>query len=474
MASWWCRLLCPLSKQVASESVHGARLAAQRLSRRCDACDVEAGETCKCVRGHGEEEEKVAGDGRVTAVPEQHHSKPTSTFVQSVINMVGMLIGLGQLSTPYSLENGGWASVFLLVGLGIMCAYTAHIIGKCLDEDPSSKTYQDIGQQAFGSKGRVIASAFIYLEIFFALVSYTISLSDNIPLVFAGARLHLPWLRLSTTQLLTIIAVLLALPSLWLRNLSSISFLSLVGIVMSMVIFVTIVCTAAFSGVGLGKHIPALRLDRIPAVSGLYMFSYAGHIVFPNIYTAMKDPSSFTKVSVTSFSLVTVLYTALAFVGASLFGPAVNSQVTLSMPPRLVFTRVALWATVLTPLTKYALEFAPFAIQLEHHLPATMEPRARVIIRGSVGSAGLLLILALALSVPYFQYVLSLTGSLISVAISVIFPCAFYLKIRWGRVSRPVVVLNAAMIVLGFVLAVVGTASSAKLLVQSIRSGHVA
>ncbi|KAM0869131.1 hypothetical protein ACQ4PT_040874 [Festuca glaucescens] len=189
--------------------------------------------------------------------------------------------------------------------------------------------------------------------------------------------------------------------------------------VMSMIIFITIVCTAAFSSVGLGKHIAAQRLDKIPAVSGLYMFSYAGHIVFPNIYMAMKDPSSFTKVSITSFSLVTVLYTALAFVGANLFGPTVNSQVTLSMPPRLVFTRVALWATVLTPVTKYALEFAPFAIQLEHHLPATMEPRARVIIRGSIGSAGLLLILALALSVPYFQYVLSLTGSLISVAISV-------------------------------------------------------
>jgi vesicular inhibitory amino acid transporter len=96
MASWWCRLLCPQPKQVASESVHGARLAAQRLSRRCDACDVEAGEPCKCARGQEEEGEKVAGDRRVAAVAmtgEQHHSKPTSTFVQSVINMVGMLIG---------------------------------------------------------------------------------------------------------------------------------------------------------------------------------------------------------------------------------------------------------------------------------------------------------------------------------------------------------------------------------------------
>ncbi|KAI4998013.1 hypothetical protein ZWY2020_053355 [Hordeum vulgare] len=373
MARWWCQLLCPQpNKQVASESMHGARLAAQQLSRGRDACDVEAGKPCQ-------EETAAAGGGRVAAVAattQQHHSnRPTSTFAQSVINMVGMLIGLGQLSTPYALENGGWASIFLLVGLGVMCAYTAHIIGRCLDEEPGSKTYQDIGQQAFGSKGRLIASAFIYLEIFFALVSYTISLSDNIPLVFAGARLHLPWLRLSTTQLLTVIAVLVALPSLWLRNLSSISFLSLVGILMSMVMFVTIVCTAAFTHVGLGRHIPVLRLDKIPAVSGLYMFSYAGHIVFPNIYTAMKDPSSFTKVSVTSFSMVVVLYTALAFVGASLFGQcelpghaqhAAGARGHQSGP----------LGHRAPPVTKYALEFAPFAIQLEHHLPATMGPRA--------------------------------------------------------------------------------------------------
>ncbi|KAF8765336.1 hypothetical protein HU200_008713 [Digitaria exilis] len=469
MASLWgWSLLCHKpNKQVASESVHGAELALERLHcrRRCETCDVEAGKPCMC------------GGGRV-AVDEGHSSKPNSSFAHSVINMVGMLIGLGQLSTPYALANGGWASVFLLIGLGVMCAYTAHIIGRCLADDPGSKTYQDIGEQAFGVRGRVVASAFIYLDIFFALVSYTISLSDNLPLVFPGAHLHLPWLhhRLgTTTQLLTVIAVLVALPSLWLRDLSSISFLSFAGIVMSLLIFACVVCAAAFGGstVTMGERIiPVLRLERIPAVSGLYMFSYAGHIVFPNIYTAMKDPSSFTKVSVTSFSVVTTLYVALAFVGASLFGPSVSSQVTLSMPPRLAATKVALWATVLTPMTKYALEFAPFAIQLQRHLPAAMGSRARMLVRGGVGSVALVAILVLALSVPYFQYVLSLTGSLVSVAVCVVFPCAFYLKICGGRVSRSTVTLNVAMMVAGVVLAVAGTISSAKSLVQSIQRGH--
>lgn len=364
----------------------------------------------------------------------------------------------------------------ILVGLGIVCAYTTHIIGKCLEEvegnDSGCRTYQDIGERAFGYRGRIVASVFIYAEIFFALVSYTISLSDNLPLVLAGVHPQLSWLRLSTAQLLTVVAVLVALPTLWLRDLSSISFLSFGGILMSLLIFTTIACTAAFGGVRGNHAIPVVRLSKIPGISGLYIFSYAGHIVFPNIYVAMKEPCKFSRVSVTSFAIVTLLYTALAFMGAKLFGPTVSSQITLSMPPHLVATKIALWATVLTPMTKYALEFAPFAIQLDNTLPSSMRPRYRILIRGGVGSVLLLLILALALSVPYFENVLSLTGSLISVAISLIFPCAFYLKICWAQVSKAAVVVNAAIIVVGAVLGVAGTISSSKSLVESIQRGH--
>ncbi|KAG6532053.1 hypothetical protein ZIOFF_005891 [Zingiber officinale] len=224
---------------------------------------------------------------KVCAYASEANAKATSSFTHSVINMVGMLIGLGQLSAPYTLENGGWSS--------------AHIIGRCLDDDGGgSKSYQDIGEQAFGSKGRIIASAFIYLEIFFALVSYTISLSDNLPLVLAGLHAHAPWLHLSTAQLLmataVLVALLVALPTLWLRDMSSISFLSLGGILMSLFMFATVAWVAAFGGVEGSHEIPALRVEMLPRISGLYMFSFAGHIVFPNIYTAMKDPSKFTKI----------------------------------------------------------------------------------------------------------------------------------------------------------------------------------
>lgn len=438
----------------------------------CDVC-IEENKKCNCDHDHDSGTGRGGKDLKGTVFGEKDvHHKANSSFLHAVVNMIGMLIGLGQLSTPYALQNGGWTSAFLLVGLGIICAYSSHLLGKCLSHHPKSRNYADIGHQAFGSRGRIIAATFIYMEIFMALVSYTISLHDNLNTVFMGTHLKLTWPNLSTSQILTVMAVLVALPSLWLRDLSSISFLSTGGILMSILIFLTVAWTAVFGGINANHTIPALQIRNMPTTSGLFIFSFAGHIVFPNIQAGMKDPSKFTKVSIVGFTLVTMLYTSLAFMGAKMFGPEVNPQITLSMPRNSVVTKIALWATVLTPMTKYALEFAPFAMQMEHSLPHSMTSRTKMIIRGGVGSFLLLAILALALSVPYFEYVLSLTGSLVSVGICIIFPSAFYIKIFWGQISKPVLVINLVLIAIGAVFGVAGTISSMKFLIRSVQRGH--
>lgn len=181
------------------------------------------------------------------------------------------------------------------------------------------------------------------------------------------------------------------------------------------------------------------------------------------------------QVSIVSFTIVTLLYTLLAFMGAKLFGPEVNPQITLSMPPHLIVTKIALWATVLTPMTKYALEFAPLAIQLENNLlPQSTSSRAKMIIRGSVGSFLLLIILILALSVPYFEHVLSLTGSLVDVGLCLILPCAFYIKIYWDEIPKPVLVLNLIFIAIGSLIGAFGTISSSKSLIKTFKKAHSA
>lgn len=94
--------------QVASETVHGARLAITELSN-CATC-VEENNVCKCREG----------SGVVSFRTENHTKKPDSSFAHSVINMVGMLIGTyisGLSSLHYSISYIPTLSESLFYGL---------------------------------------------------------------------------------------------------------------------------------------------------------------------------------------------------------------------------------------------------------------------------------------------------------------------------------------------------------------------
>ncbi|GLJ23582.1 hypothetical protein SUGI_0446670 [Cryptomeria japonica] len=465
----------PHRNQVASESLEEDGLA-HSLSKQNNRSLISEFENSSIevyiCDGNGFKK-KIVEEEAAAKSNDGHHAKANSSFLQSTVNLVGIMIGLGQLSTPYALEKGGWMSGFLLVGFGIICAYTATIMGRCLKQNTELKNYQDLGQRALGSKGRIITSTFLYVEIFLALVSYTISLGDNLGIIFSNrTHLGLSWVHLPPSRFLTIIAVVMALPSLWLRDLSSLSFLSSGGIVTSLLLFFTVSWAAAFGGVGTKRSIPSLQMIHIPGISGLYIFSYAGHVVFPNIYRSMKNPSQFSKVIAVSFPLITVIYTGLAFMGATMFGSDIKSQITLNMPRHLIVTKIALWATVITPMTKYALELAPVAMQLESVLPHYLGSKSRMAIRATIGSLLLIIILIIALTLPYFSYVLALTGSLLSTCISIVFPCLFYIKICRSSITIPGMALNIVLITLGIFFGVVGTISSVQSLFESVRESH--
>ncbi|KAI3925759.1 hypothetical protein MKX01_003318 [Papaver californicum] len=392
----------------------------------------------------------------------------TSSFLVTTINMMGLLIGLGQLSTAYALQNGGWVSGFLLLGLGVLGGYTSHLLGLCLAARVELRNYSDIGYSAFGKTGRLISLIFVNLESFMALVSCTISMNDNLTRVLEGSKLHISLLNFSTPHTLTVTAILISIPTVWLINLDKISFISTLNILLSVSICITFLCTAIFGGVKAIKPIHVFQIENILSVSGLYIFNIASHMAIPEIYRSMRDPSTFTVISFLSFGMVTALYATLAFLGAKMFGPEVSSQVTLSMPKHLIFTKIALWAATVIPMTKYVFFTVPMASEIERRLPSSMSFKRKVFIRCASGSLLLIIVLILSLTVPYFDCVLGLTGSLVSIFVSVILPCAFYLKIFRRTISRPSLVSHLSIITVSFLVGAMGTISTARSLVKTL------
>lgn len=96
------------------------------------------------------------------------------------------MCGVGLLTTPYALQKGGWLSIMLLFVFANISFYTGILLKRCLDSGPGLQTYPDIGQAAFGMKGRIfvsVSSFVIFFSLHFinaALILHFINLQSSI------------------------------------------------------------------------------------------------------------------------------------------------------------------------------------------------------------------------------------------------------------------------------------------------------
>jgi vesicular inhibitory amino acid transporter len=226
-------------------------------------------------------------------------------------------------------------------------------------------------------------------------------MSDNLSGLFPNVSLSIAsGISLDSPQIFAILTTLLVLPTVWLKDLSLLSYLSVGGVLASILLGICLFWVGAVDGIGFHATGRVFDLSNLPVTIGIFGFGYSGHSVFPNIYSSMKDPSRFPLVLVICFSFCTVLYIAVAVCGYTMFGEAVESQFTLNMPKHFFPSKVAVWTAVITPMTKYALTITPIVMSLEELIPtAKMRSRGVSILFRTMLVTSTLVV---ALSVPFF------------------------------------------------------------------------
>ncbi|MED6209489.1 Amino acid transporter avt1c [Stylosanthes scabra] len=396
------------------------------------------------------------------------HEIPISrhcSFGQAVLNGINVLCGVGILSTPYAAKEGGWIGLLILFLFAIISFYTGMLLRSCLDSEPGIETYPDIGQAAFGTTGRIFISIVLYVELYACCIEYIILEGDNLSSLFPSAHLSLGGIELDSHTLFALITTLAVLPTVMLRDLSILSYISAGGVIASVLVVICLFWVG-IEDVGFQSKGTTLNLATFPVAVGLYGYCYSGHAVFPNIYTSMANPNQFPAVLLTCFGICTALYAGAAVMGYTMFGEAILSQFTLNLPKELVATKIAVWTTVVNPFTKYALTISPVAMSLEELIPST---HAKSYLYSIFIRTGLVVsTLFIGLSVPFFGLVMSLIGSSLTMLVTLILPCACFLRILQGKVSRMQAVLCIIIISVGVVCAVFGTYSALAEIVRSL------
>ncbi|KAJ9175508.1 hypothetical protein P3X46_014057 [Hevea brasiliensis] len=391
-----------------------------------------------------------------------------SSYGQAVVNGMNVLCGVGILSTPYAAKEGGWLGLSILLIFAVLSFYTGMLLCYCLDSEPELETYPDIGQAAFGTIGRIAVSIILYAELYACCVEYIILESDNLSSLFPNAHLSLGGLVLNSHHLFALLTTLAVLPTVWLRDLSVLSYISAGGVLASVSVVICLFWVGLVDLAGIHSKGTVLNLGTLPVAIGLYGYCYSGHAVFPNIYTSMAQPNKFPMVLLACFGICTVMYAGVAVMGYTMFGESTASQFTLSMPQDLIATKIAMWTTVVNPFTKYALTISPVAMSLEELIPSThLKSHVYAI---CIRTALVISTSIVGLSIPFFGLVMSLIGSLLTMLIALILPCACFLSILRAKVTRVQAALCIMIITVGVISSVFGTYSALCKIVESLRS----
>ncbi|KAM3405755.1 hypothetical protein ACQJBY_000020 [Aegilops geniculata] len=381
-----------------------------------------------------------------------------TTFLRTCFNGLNALSGVGLLSIPYALAEGGWLSLLLLLFVSMVCCYTGQLLQRCMGASSDVRGYPEIGALAFGAKGRFAVSAIMYVELYLVAIGFLILEGDNLDKLFPGTSLSLgAGLLMSGKHLFIVLAGIVILPTTWLRNLGVLAYVSASGVLASVVLVFCLLWAAVVDGVGFQGKGTVLNFSGLPTALGLYIFCYGGHPIFPTLCNSMKEKNKFSKVLVVCFVVSTLNFGSVAILGYLMYGGDVESQFTLNLPEGKLSSKLAIYTALINPFSKYALMVTPVATAIEEKLLASNQRFVHILVRTFIVISTVII----ALTVPFFADLMALVGSLLIVMASMLLPCICYLKIfGTASCSRAEVALMVVIIILGSSVAASGTYSS--------------
>ena len=313
------------------------------------------------------------------------------------------------------------------------------------------------GEECWASHGRTIVSCAQILHLFSALVLYLLLISDFLNDIWPHPILH--------TYCWTAIAGVLVLPTVFINDLSRISWLSMFSVFALLFVFTSMI------GFSVSQYrtwdldaLPFFEPEGFPIAWSIILFSFVSHPYLPSVEEKMKSPQKFSLVMNICYATAVLTFKSntMQEVSENLpFGP-LKTAIDTFLGFNGMFSYALPSFALINIIDKCDLKFIPPCHSTEEYTLSNRE----LCVNSSLRLMLVLLSVSVAVMVPEFSLLMAVVGSVSAVALVLVFPALFHMRLKQDELTSVGYAVDVGIIVLGVLSTSFGLFFSMKKLVK--------
>ena len=394
-------------------------------------------------------------------------SSGDSSVWKAAANLVNFMEGIGFLAIPYALKEGGIIAMVMFIIIPIIMWYIGTVLTECLyDEDEQGNRhkarsgYKDLGDVLLPKYGGYIVSGIIQLDVFLLAVSY---------LILFGSVMRHDFPSLPITERMWIgIAGGLVLPTVFLKSLSQIAWLSATSVIALIAVVVYVVWYGA-ENTNEWDLSTLLLWDTEGVVLSLsiLLYSFTSFTIIPSVEGSMADKAKFGTALTLAYVVSTSMKVSFAVFAFLSFGANTYPVILNSLPSGPVHITVGSFFA-LNCILSYGLVIYPVFQSLHRPLTTRIQNDkipdfvTSAVIRVTV----VVLSVVVAILVPNFLVIVSFIGSVLESPACYIFPIILRFKLKYKRLKIHQVCVDSFVVIFGIIALLLGVPVSIKTLLN--------
>jgi len=280
------------------------------------------------------------------------------------LNIIKSVLGMGILGITFTFKQSGYFYFFIMLLLSVLTGYNAVNIGKFITEFKKLEKYKDnhmtyfnISEEIFGTKMKrftqvvwsieIISCCILIINLSFTFLNQLFNLTDSIYLLSA--------------------MILFFYCITFIKNYDKIKFLSILGLFAVFLLFCFILFNLindlCHNNLPVNEH-RRFNYKDLPKSIAITLFSFGGHVVFPEIFSSIKNPKKLQKNIIYTWTAFTIFVNCFVFTSFILFGDSIADNIIDNLNQSYWFKKIIITLLLFNIIFTFPLMFTPLNLRI--------------------------------------------------------------------------------------------------------------